>query len=202
MELIDAVREARRVRGTVMVAVEGHEKQWCAVCAAVDGALELRVGAPRRRGRRRWLEDHGFLPVRDAWTRPEPQPDEAACAAMLAEALEHALGAEPDAPLQHVLTHPGVLDGTDHPAPDAPAADHVLTALRALAREPGRRLDIRCGTPEALWAIVWALDDELAVEQELPEKAWSEPRSDAGAAAVAQRLPEPRRPLYLSFVPM
>jgi hypothetical protein len=100
---LDAVREARRLRGTVMLAVEGNDEQWCAACGAVDGSVELRVGEPPRGGvlRRRdaggeqWLRDHGFAPVQDAWSRPEPALADEGCAATLSAALEHALGADP-----------------------------------------------------------------------------------------------------------
>jgi hypothetical protein len=201
MELIEAVREARRLRGTVMVATGRRDRQWCAAVAAVDEAIELRVGPPRRRRRKQWLRDHGFVEVLDAWTRPEASLGDEACAAVLADALEHALGAEPGAPLRHVLTHPGVLEGTEPPPPGAPVAEHVATALRALIREPGLRLDVRCAVPERLWATVWAREEELVVEQELPERAWSRPRTEAGAADVAATLPEPRTPLYLNFIP-
>src|SRR3954468_16991822 len=72
-----AVQRAIEVRETVMLAVDGNPCQWCAVCSAVDGSLELRVGEPgslSRRGERRrgesWLREHGFVHVVDAWAKP------------------------------------------------------------------------------------------------------------------------------------
>jgi hypothetical protein len=60
-----------------------------------------------------------------------------------------------------------------------------------------------CGTPAELWAIVWALGDgKLLVEQESPEKEWTEPHTDAGAEAAAAALATPAAPLYLSFAPV
>lgn len=208
MELVEAVREARRVRGTVMLAVDGRDEKWCAVCGAVDGSVELRVGEPPRQGvlRRRapgeqWLRDHGFLRVPDAWSRPESALGDEACAATLAAALQHALEADPSAPMHHVLTHPGVLDGVTPPPSDAPARDHIGAAMLALARQDRGRLDIDCGIPSQLWAIVWAADGALLVEQESPEREWTEPQTDEGAAAAAAALAEPSSPLYLAFMP-
>jgi hypothetical protein len=74
-------------------------------------------------------------------------------------------------------------------------------ALRALARGPRGRVTIDCGAPARLWAIVWANDGELLVEQESPERDWIEPRTGDGASAAARALAEPAAPLYLSFIP-
>ena len=52
METLDAVEEAMRLRGTVMLEVAGHPEWWCAALAAADGPLELRVGEPRKRRHR------------------------------------------------------------------------------------------------------------------------------------------------------
>ena len=83
------MREARRLRGTVVVGVAGREDLWCAVCTAVDGSVELRVGPVPRRGllRRRapggeaWLREHGFVPVVDAWSFPATGAGDESCAA-------------------------------------------------------------------------------------------------------------------------
>jgi hypothetical protein len=203
--LLEAVRGARRLRGTVMLAVEGEDAQWCAACAAVDETVELRVGEPPRRGLVRrhapgeqWLRDHAWTQVFDAWALPGPALGDEGCAATLAAALEQALGADPARPLRHVLTHPGVMEGDQPPAPDAPAAEHIEVALRALTSGSVR---IECGSPSALWAIVWARDGELLVEQETPERTWTEPRTADGARAAAEALAQPSTPLYLSFIP-
>ena len=90
-----------------MLAVEGDDEQWCAVCAAVDGAVELRVGEPPRRGLRRrrdpageaWLRDHGYFQVIDAWTFPVPaETGDTQCAVTLEAALAGALGADTTTP--------------------------------------------------------------------------------------------------------
>jgi hypothetical protein len=80
-------------------------------------------------------------------------------------------------------------------------AVHVAAAIREAARRQRARLDIWCGSPSRLWAIVWVTDGELLVEQEEPEREWTEPQTDDGAAAAAAALAEPPPPLYLSFIP-
>src|SRR4051794_7572577 len=112
--LAEAVEEARRIRGTVMLAADRRERQWCAGCAAVDGRVELRVAEPAPRGLRRrppdealeWLRAHGFMPVPDAWSLPMPAATGSqTCAGTLAAALRSALGVDAGASLHHVLTH-------------------------------------------------------------------------------------------------
>ena len=90
-----AVQRALDCRGTVMLAARDDERQWCAVCAAVDGTVEVRVGEPpsgwRHRGRRRrgeaWLRDRGFVQVIDAWAKPM---DATSSTWTCAETLDHA----------------------------------------------------------------------------------------------------------------
>jgi hypothetical protein len=77
--IADAVEEALRTRGTVMLEADGAPERWCAACAAVDGALELRVGEPQGRRRERRdrgarLRERGFHQVRDAWALPVAAP--------------------------------------------------------------------------------------------------------------------------------
>ena len=85
-----------------MLAVEGHQEQWCAGEA--------------------WLRDHGFVAIIDAWALPVPAAtSDEQCAATLEAALAGGLGVEPDARLEHVLTHPGVLEGIDRLS-DAPVS--------------------------------------------------------------------------------
>ena len=186
-----------------MLAVEAHEEQWCAACAAVDGSLELRVGEPRRRGllRRRdpggeaWLRDHGFVAILDAWAQPIPgATSDDQCAATLEAALEGGLGAEPGTRLEHVLTHPGLLDGVDAPPPDAPLEQHLAAAFHGLVRAGDGRYNIDSGRPGVLRAWVWVDRGELLVEREVPGvkespgESWREPLTPAGAEAAASEL--------------
>jgi hypothetical protein len=190
--LVEAVEEALRTRGTVMLEDAGAQESWCAVCAAVDGALELRVGEPagrrrERRDRERWLRDRGFHRVPDAWSLPvRAGAGVEECVATLAEVL----GGDPVAPLRRVLEHPGIASG-DLPPPGAPPAEHLSAALRALAVKGRGRVDVSGGRPARLWAIVWAFPDdhELLVEPERGlEDTWREPLSLDGAAAAARKL--------------
>ena len=215
--LLEAVAEARRARGTVMLAAGGGEARWCAVCAAVDGRVELRVGEPvsgwlRRKGRAQeeWLADHGFVHVIDAWALPASDPTDEAGAAALAEALEHGLGVERGEPLHRVLIHPGRLT-EDLPPADAPHGDHIAGALRDLATAGRGRVDFSGGRPARLWAIVWVLDDEraLLVESELAgdpgsSDEWREPLSLDGAGSAARelagRIGAPAEPLFIAFI--
>jgi hypothetical protein len=183
-------------------SIEGRDDQWCCACGAADGTVELRVGNPPRRGFRRrldpageaWLREHGFVPVVDAWSLPATAAGEAWCAATLEAALAHALGADTAAPLEHVLTHPGVLEGADAPPADAPLEEHLGAALRALVRAGRGCYTAGSGRPEALRAFVWATDDALRVEREVPGvlespgETWTEPLTPDGAARAAAEL--------------
>jgi hypothetical protein len=185
-----------------MLAVEGRATaQWCAPWGAHDGSVELRVGEPRRgllRGRdadgEAWLGDHGFVQVIDAWARPEPALGDDACAALLAGALEHALGADPASPLEHVLTHPGVIGGAEAPPHDAPLEHQLAAAIRGLVAAGDGRYVIDSGRPGELRAWVWIDGDELLIEREVPGVAdspgesWREPLTPAGADAAATEL--------------
>jgi hypothetical protein len=215
--LLEAVAEARRTRGTVMLAADSGEKRWCAVCAAVDGRVELRVGEPaggwlRRKGRAQeeWLAEHGFVHVIDAWSLPASDRTDEAYASALAEALEQGLGVERGEPLHRVLIHPGRLT-EDVPRGEAPHVDHIAGALRDLATAGRGRVDFSGGRPAQLWAIVWVLADEraLLVESELAgdpgsSDEWREPLSldgaDAAARELARRIPTPAEPLFVSFI--
>lgn len=184
-----------------MYAVEGHEDQWCAACSAVDGAVELRVGEPPGRGllRRRdagaeaWLRDHGFTAIVDAWALPAlATTSDAQCAATLEAALTGALRADPAGRLEHVLTHPGLVEGVEAPAPDAPLEQHLAAAFGGLVRAGAGRYSIDSGRPGALRAWVWALGGELLVEREVPGtedgESWREPLTPEGADAAAAEL--------------
>jgi hypothetical protein len=221
--LAEAVEEARRIRGTVMFAADRRERRWCAVCAAVDGRVELRVGEPPRRGlwrrgpdeRVEWLRGHGFLPVPDAWSLPMPAAaGSETCAGTLAAALRSALGADAGASLHHVLTNPG-LPAEGAPPAEAPQAEHLAAALRALVAGGEGRLDVDGGRPSRPWAFVWVESaGTLLVECELPATdgsadEWREPMTPAGADAAARRLMArieaavpgaADEPFYLTFV--
>jgi len=161
------------------------------------------LGEPRRGLLRRrdadgeaWLRDHGFVPVVDAWSRPEPALGDDACAALLAGALEHALGADPASQLERVLTYPGVIEEADAPPHDAPLEQHLAAAFRGLvaAGDGTGRYTIDSGRPGELRAWVWADDGELLVEREVPGVAespgesWREPLTPEGADAAAAEL--------------
>ena len=206
METLDAVEEAMRLRGTVMLEVAGHPEWWCAALAAADGPLELRVGEPRKRRGRGWLRDRGFHHVPDAWSLPLAAGVGAGqCASTLTDALTEALGADLSPGLRPLLAHPGSADGELPPA-DAPHAEHLGAALRALALAGKGRVDVSGGRPAELWAIVWALDGALQVEPEVgSEDVWHEPLSLDGAAAVARALGErvadrAGEPLFLEYL--
>ena len=212
------------MRGTVVVGVAGREEdQWCAACAAVDGMVELRVASPPRRGLLRrgdraaeaWLREHGFVPVIDAWSLPATADDDASCATILETALTTALGAEPDASLVPVLTHPGLPGAAEPPPADARLEEHLTTALRSLADAGQGRFHVESGRPAELRAFAWALDGELVVEREVPGVAespgetWTEPLTPDGAwraaAELARRVREERsgadsEPWFLTFV--
>jgi hypothetical protein len=200
MEIAEAVEEARRARGMVMLTAEDDPGRWCAVCVAVDGSLELRVGG----GKKRRLRAQGFRRIPDAWALPVPATtSDVECAATLAEALE----LEPGTPLRRELAHLGSASG-ELPPPDAPRAEHLAAALRDLALAGGGRVDVWGGRPSRLWAIVWAFPDEreLQVESELGgEDVWREPLSLDGAAAgareLALRAEGEEGPLYLEYLP-
>ncbi len=191
-----AVEEARRVRGTVMLVVEGQAQLWCAACGAVDGSVQLRIGEPRRgwkRWRRSdgevWLEEHGFIHIIDAWTLPvSSATGDWACAGLLADALSNALGVGRDVQLQRELVHPGAL--VHELAPDgAPHEEHIAAALRSLVIAGGNARASFDGGQD-LWAWAWVIDDHLLIEYEAPrdereEDTWKVPltREDAESAA-------------------
>jgi len=185
-----------------MLEADRRGSPWCAACAAVDGSVELRVGEPRRGllGRRdpegeAWLRDHGFVAALDAWVLPVPaETSDAQCAATLEAALAGGHGVEPGTRLEHVLTHPGLLEGIDPPPPDARLEQHLAAAFHGLVRAGDGRYTIGSGRPESLRAWVWVVDGELLVEREVPGveaspgESWREPLTPAGADAAAAEL--------------
>ena len=220
--LTEATEQALRLRGVVMLSASGDEDRWCAVCAAVDGSLEVRVGEPRggwlrrrqRREREQWLSDHGFVHRIDAWTAPAPFGVTASwCAQTLSAALHHAFDVSPDAELVEVLVHPG-LPG-DAPPPDAPHAEHVRAALATLVEAGRGKACFEGGRPADTWSWAFVADGELVLSPEPAEldpaydADWMVPLAPSGVPAAAERLTatmhgEPGRsasdPLFISFI--
>jgi hypothetical protein len=176
---------------------------WCAVVAAVDGALELRVSKPRglrgRRARRAELEALGYAPAYDCYARRLPG---SASDAEATEALRAAVG---QADLERTLVQPGG-DPSDFPPPDAPYEEHVAAALRALVR---RRRGFAVVAGEEPWACVWFAEPELLVEVYPPEGAgleeqWAHAPGGAAAAvmaAIARTRPQTAaEPLFLALM--
>jgi len=194
--LLRAVADARRLRGSVVVE-PSDGRCWGAVVAAVDGALEVRVSPPKRRfwqretDEQRWLREHGFAFVVDAWHLPLPASaaDEEA-ARMLGEALAVAHGAEAQV---RSFEHRGVHDDDAPPATAAPEA-HVAAALRTLAAGLQRGVHVGGGRPERHWASIWPVDGELLVERDEPGRPgegsdeWRTPLTDSGCQGAADEL--------------
>jgi hypothetical protein len=183
----------------------GTGSAWCAVVAAVDGTLELRVSKPRglrgRRARREALEALGYAhlyPDCYALRLPASAPDGEA-----AHALRAAVG---DAELAPGLVQPGG-DPFDLPPADAPYDEHVAAALRALVRK--RRGFAAISGAEA-WACVWFLNGELVVEvyppdDDQPAEQWTAPPDAATAGAVTDAIRRHRpgadaEPLFLALM--
>ena len=157
-----------------MLALHGDDSCWCAICVAVDGSIELRVGEPSRGWRRwrpaageAWLRDHGFVHVVDAWAAPAPPgADTRACTEVLSSAMRVALGAPEDGELIEVLVHPGLIGDAEAPAPTAPHAEHIRCTLTALAARGRGKVCIEGGRPAATWAWVFAADGTLELSPE------------------------------------
>ena len=215
VELIErAVNRAIELRGTVMLAVREDERRWCAVCAAVDGSIELRVGEPGsawRRGERRrgeaWLREHGFVHVLDAWANPiAPAMSPWSCAQILDDALREGVSVPAGAELVEVLVHPGVIGTADPPPPEASHAEHIGFALRALAQRGRGKLVIEGGRPASAWAWAFVSDGELVLSPESRDDEWKMPlAADGDLAATADRLTDgrdPEAPLFISCMPL
>jgi hypothetical protein len=185
-----------------MLTAEGRDDVWCAVCAAVDGSCELRVGEPARHGWRKrkpaagetWLAEHGFFHVIDAWTLPVPRTTgDWTCATLLAEALRNAFAVAGDTQFLHELTHPGAFEEELAPE-DAPHSEHIASALRSLVLAGRGRAHLDGGSPATLWAWVWVTDEgRLLVEYEAPresrdEDTWEAPLTLDGARTAADEL--------------
>jgi hypothetical protein len=162
--LVDAVAEARRIRGSVNVEPD-DSRRWSAVVAAVDGSLELRVAEPRRRfwkgtgEQTRWLREHGFEPAFDCWVLPlarETRDGEAA--ERWAEALDGGLGVDPES-VRRGYVGRGVPEH-DVPHPSAPHSEHITAAMHAVVRGEFDRVNVFGGRPSKPWAWVWDTPDQ------------------------------------------
>jgi hypothetical protein len=221
--LVDAGERAIRLRGTVMLSLRGNDRCWCAICAAVDGSIELRVGEPARGWRRwrpaageAWLRDHGFEHVIDAWAAPAPiGASSRICAEVLASALREGLGAPEDGELVEVLVHPGLIGDTHPPAVTAPHADHIRYALTALAERGRGKMGIQGGRPAATWAWVFVRDGALALSPEPVDdrvdysRDWTVSPHQADLSTEADKLTRllhddpgrnPSDPLFICFM--
>ena len=216
-----AVRRALELRGAVVLAARENEDQWCAVCAAVDGALELRVGVPaggwRHRDRRKrgeaWLREHGFIQVIDAWAKPVSAASSAwSCAETLDHALRDGLGVASGVDLVEVLVHPGRIGDVDPPAAAASHAEHIGFALGALARAGRGKLSIEAGRPSATWAWAFVVEGSLILSPETSsdEDEWTVPLAGNDVARAADELTavvhaqpgrDPRASLFITFMP-
>jgi hypothetical protein len=200
-----------------MLAVDGNQRQWCAVCSAVDGSLELRVGEPgslwrpgeRRRGES-WLREHGFVHVVDAWAKPVARETSASdCVLVLDAALRDGLAAPADRRVVEVLVHPGVIQGADPPAPQAPHVDHIRSALIALAQRGRGKLSIEGGRPASSWAWAFVSDGALILSPETPvvDDEWTVSLARTDVERAAERLThllhnelscDPHAPLFIT----
>lgn len=196
--LAQAADEALALRGTVMLEVDGDKHRWCAACASAQGDIELRVGVPRRGLRawrpsagERWLRDHGFVHVLDAWAQPVLAGTGAAtCAGILDEALVQGLGAPADAALVRTLVQPGVLDPAAAPPPGAPAADHLTVALESLIAAGRGKAFFGAGRPEQTWCWAFVAGGALLVEPEPSEAGtqWRYPLERASASQAVRQM--------------
>ena len=188
--LTAATEHALTVRGTVML-----EPGWCAICASVQGDLEVRVGEPRKRKHRRWLEANGFTHRVDAWSHPLwPGAGPGVAVETLAAALEHGHGLDPDTPLRQVLVQPGVVT-----AADATHADALAAAFTGL----DGRVHIELGRPAEPLAWVAMENGELVVEVD-PDSdevfgRYRDPR-EAAEALVAHLGCGEHDPLFIALL--
>jgi hypothetical protein len=221
--LVEGAERAIGLRGTVMLALLGDESCWCAICVAVDGSIELRVGEPSRGWRRwrpaageTWLREHGFVHVLDAWASPAPHGVSSRwCAEVLSAALREGLGAPEDGEVVEVLVHPGLIGAIEAPAPTAPHVAHVRYALTVLAERRRGKVDIQGGRPATTWAWVFADDGRLALSPEPLDdpvdysRDWIVSFEDVEVGAEADKLMlvlyddlgrNPGDPLFVSFM--
>jgi hypothetical protein len=202
--LARATEEALAVRGTVMLEAADEARRWCAVCASVQGDLEVRVAEPPRGWRRwkaapgeAWLARNEFTHRIDAWTRSlRPGVSARECAAVLDDALSRALGLAPATTLRRSLVVPGVLPGTAAAPGEAAYPEHLASALRGLVAAGDGSVHVESGRPARPLAWVWLVDGMLIVEIEARDVPGTEvevgrfPPSPDGAADAASALSE------------
>jgi len=171
---LDAVAEARRIRGSINLE-PADGRRWSAIVAAVDGSLELRVAEPPRRvlrrgsDERRWLEAHGFSPGVDCWVLPlDASVTDDAAAARWSEAVSGALGVDPGS-VERTYTGTGMA-WQDAPAASAAHEEHVAAAMRAVVRGEFNRVNVFGGRPSALWAWIWDVVGEPGLRIECPHR--------------------------------
>ena len=144
-------------------------------CAAVDGAIELRVGEPRaaascaaatptaRHGCASTASSRSSTPGRGP-SRPRRVRQ---CAATLEAALAGGLGIEPDARLVHVLIHRGSSRARLRRRLARRSEQHLAAALRGLVRAGDGRYSIDSGRPgERARGSGWTATS--GVEREVP----------------------------------
>lgn len=200
--LAAAARRAQNVRGTVMLNVEGESRDWCSIHVAVDGAIEVHVAEPRKarrwwrpRGDEQWLNDHGFIHVFDAWTKPAPNGASPQwCAETLSAALVGALGVEEPYELVDTLVHPGVIGDDPAPDADAPHLEHIRFALRSLAANGRGKLSFDGGRPSSAWAWAFVVPEGLEISpqprpgQQDPSDDWTIPSDPSSVDKASERL--------------
>ena len=172
--LAGAVEEALALRGTVVLEAADDARHWCAVCASVQGDLEVRVAEPPRGWRRwkpgpgeAWLADHEFRHRIDAWSRPlRPHVGAGECAAVLDEALARGLDLPSTATLRRSLVVPATPPGSRVPPPDADYAEHFTAALRGLVAAGDGSVHVECDRPARPLAWAWFFDGALTVDVE------------------------------------
>jgi hypothetical protein len=221
--LVAAAERAIAVRGTVMVTVRGDDRLWAAICVAVDGSIELRVGEPARGWRywrpapgEAWLRGHGFVHVIDAWSALAPHDAGTwACAELLATALRDGLDAPDGAELVEALVHPGLIGDLEAPEPTAPHVEHLRHALLSLVERGSGKMDVQGGSPACTWAWVFVEDGELLLEPEPVETDleypwnWTVTLDGVDPVREADRLTavlhdeigrSPNEPLFIGFM--
>jgi hypothetical protein len=106
-----------------------------------------------------------------------------------------------------------VIGSAEPPAPDASHAEHIRSALVALARLGRGKLVIEGGRPASSWAWAFVIDGELILspESRARDDEWKVPLADQDVAQAAVRLTDllhnelgrdPRASLFISYMPL
>jgi hypothetical protein len=206
-ELEDAFDRALACRGTVMLGIRGdQDRRWVAICSAVDGSLEIRCGEPAP-GWRRWRRPEawgrllalGFARRIDAFVCPAD--DVGSGVELLVRALRDGHEADPEAPLEQVLVHPGFVAWQPPPPAKAPPAAHVETALVTLVRARQGTAHFETGLPGKPWAWADVIGEELELERDDRDKPWRVPLDVAAQREVARELVAGAgTPLFISLI--